>query len=138
MQPARRRLCAALLACTSAPCWAAAPTLAPASGAANGSERRAALVIGNSAYKVGVLKNPVNDAQAVAGSLKGLGFDVVLRENTSLRDLIEAFRQFSMSAKTAGRKRISTANGNGLHQPSVSMSNGFKRNGALKSACSPA
>ena len=102
MQPARRRLCAALLAWTSAPCWAVAPTLAPASGAAaNGSERRAALVIGNSAYKVGVLKNPVNDAQAVAASLKGLGFDVVLRENTSLRDLIEAFRQFSMSAKTA-------------------------------------
>jgi len=102
MQPVRRRLCAALLACTGAPCWAVAQSLAPASGAAaNGSERRAALVIGNSAYKVGVLKNPVNDAQAVAASLKGLGFDVVLRENTSLRDLIEAFRQFSMSAKTA-------------------------------------
>jgi uncharacterized caspase-like protein len=104
MRLARRRLCAAaLLACAGTPSWAIATSLAPAASAAgNGSERRAALVIGNSAYKVGVLKNPVNDAQAVAASLKGLGFDVVLRENTSLRDMIEAFRQFSVSAKTAG------------------------------------
>jgi uncharacterized caspase-like protein len=103
MQPARRRLCAAALLAAMAPqLWAAAPSLAPASGADNGNERRAALVIGNSAYKVGVLKNPVNDAQAVAGSLRGLGFDVVLRENTSLRDMIEAFRQFSVSSRTAG------------------------------------
>jgi uncharacterized caspase-like protein len=109
MQPARRRLCAAtLLACAAtvlagawAPVRAAAPSLAPASAAGDGSERRAALVIGNSAYKVGVLKNPVNDAQAIAGSLRGMGFDVVLRENTSLRDMIEAFRQFSVSARTA-------------------------------------
>jgi carboxyl-terminal processing protease len=99
--PRRRLIAAALLACAGASSWAAAPSVAPAaSGAANG-ERRAALVIGNSAYKVGVLKNPVNDAQAVAASLKGLGFDVVLRENTSLRDMIEAFRQFSLSSKTA-------------------------------------
>src|SRR5205085_1782275 len=102
MQPSRRRLCAAaLLACAGAPCRAAVATLAPAASSAGADERRAALVIGNSAYKVGVLKNPVNEAQAVAASLRGLGFDVALRENTSLRDMIESFRQFSVSAKTA-------------------------------------
>ena len=102
MQPSRRRLCAAaLLACAGAPCRAAVATLAPAASSAGADERRAALVIGNSAYKVGVLKNPVNDAQAVAASLRGLGFEVALRENTSLRDMIESFRQFSVQARTA-------------------------------------
>ena len=94
MQQTRRRLCAAaLLAMAGTPAWAAALSLQ------GGDERKAALVIGNGAYKVGVLKNPVNDAQAVAGSLRGLGFDVTLRENTTLRDMIEAFRQFSVSAR---------------------------------------
>jgi carboxyl-terminal processing protease len=111
MRPARRRLCAALLAggailAGATPLWAASPSLAPASSPADVSERRAALVIGNSAYKVGVLKNPVNDAQAIAGSLRNLGFDVVLRENTSLRDMIESFRQFSISSRTAAVRVI--------------------------------
>lgn len=64
-------------------------------------ERKLALVIGNNAYKVGPLKNPVNDAQAMAATLKTLGFDVVHRENTSLRDMIDAFQRFSMASKDA-------------------------------------
>ena len=59
---------------------------------------RIALVIGNSAYKQAPLKNPVGDARAVAGSLRGLGYDVNLRENTTLRELIEALRVFSLRA----------------------------------------
>ena len=103
----RRRLCAAaLLACAGARPRAA--TVAAAAG-----ERQMALVIGNAAYRVGALKNPVNDAQAVAGALKGLGFDVALHENTSLRDLIEAFRQFSLSARTA-RVRVVFYAGHGV------------------------
>ncbi len=40
--------------------------------------RRVALVIGNSAYAAAAsLKNPSNDAKAVAGSLTRLGFDVI-------------------------------------------------------------
>jgi carboxyl-terminal processing protease len=50
---------------------------------------------------VGALKNPVNDAQAVAAQLRTLGFDVALRENTTLRDMIESFRQFSFDGKAA-------------------------------------
>jgi uncharacterized caspase-like protein len=44
--------------------------------------RRVALVIGNAAYKVGPLGNPVNDATAVAAALSKLGFDkVILKKN---------------------------------------------------------
>ena len=71
MQRDRRRLlCAGLLLAAGAP-WARA--------AVGNGDRKAALVIGNADYRVGALKNPVNDAQAVADSLRGLGFDVVLR-----------------------------------------------------------
>ena len=116
MQATRRRLCAGLmLASIGAPCFAAqAVTLAPASGAsAAAGERKVALVIGNSAYRVGALKNPVNDAQAVAASLRRLGFEVALRENTSLRDLIESFRQFSLNTRSASVRVVYYA-GHGL------------------------
>lgn len=112
MQRTRRRLCAAaLMALAGTSAWAtAAPAL---QGGPNGDDRKAALVIGNGAYKVGALKNPVNDAQAMAASLRNLGFDVVLRENTSLRDMIEAFRAFSLSARTA-RVRVLFYAGHGV------------------------
>lgn len=58
--------------------------------------RRSALVIGNGAYKSAPLKNPVGDAQAVAASLRELGYEVTLRQNTTLFDLIEALRDFSL------------------------------------------
>jgi uncharacterized caspase-like protein len=96
MQPSRRRLCAALLAACAAPSWAATPA----------SGLRSALVIGNGAYRVGALKNPVNDAQAVAGALRDVGFQVALRQNASLRDMIEAFRRFSVDARDASARVI--------------------------------
>ena len=116
MQAARRRLCAGLaLASIGAPRLAAqVVTLAPTNGAsAAAGERKVALVIGNSAYRVGALKNPVNDAQAVAASLRRLGFEVALRENTSLRDLIESFRQFSLNTRSASVRVVYYA-GHGL------------------------
>ena len=116
MQATRRRQGAGLaLASIGLPCLPAqATTLAPAPGAsAVAGERKVALVIGNSAYRVGVLKNPVNDAQAVAASLRALGFEVLLRENTSLRDLIESFRQFSLSTRSASVRVVYYA-GHGL------------------------
>jgi len=65
----------------------------------NQTSNRVALVIGNSAYKGAPLKNPVNDANAVGASLNQLGFNVIQRENTTLRDLIEALREFSLRAE---------------------------------------
>ena len=110
MDGTRRNLCAAALL-AGIGLRSRAATASSAAGAAD--DRQVALVIGNAAYRVGALKNPVNDAQAVAGALKGLGFDVALRENTSLRDMIEAFRQFSLSARTA-RVRVIFYAGHGV------------------------
>ncbi len=50
------------------------------------------------AYTTAPLRNPVNDAQAVAAALKVLGFDVILKENTTQRELIDAMREFSRRA----------------------------------------
>lgn len=52
--------------------------------------RRVALVIGNGAYPNAPLRNPVNDARDMAAALRSLGFEVILRENTSLRQMEEA------------------------------------------------
>ncbi len=89
----RRRLLAAAMAAPVAtlPAWAAAPTVGP----------KAALVIGNARYKVGALKNPLNDAQAVASSLGKLGFEVSQHADTTLAQLIDAFVQFSRRTQKA-------------------------------------
>jgi uncharacterized caspase-like protein len=106
-------LLAALAACIAciAPV-AAAQAMQKGASLASG-ERRLALVIGNNAYKVGPLKNPVNDAQAMSATLRSLGFEVVHRENTSLRDMIEAFRQFSLASQNADVRLVFYA-GHGL------------------------
>jgi uncharacterized caspase-like protein len=80
------------------PAFAAAPSDKPGD---KPSDKRIALVIGNGAYKSAPLKNPVSDARAVAASLKQLDYDVTLRENTSLVDLIESLRSFSLRAASS-------------------------------------
>ena len=43
---------------------------------------RVALVVGHSDYEVaGRLRNPTNDARAIARTLRDIGFDVIHREN---------------------------------------------------------
>jgi len=110
----RRQLCAAAALAALGPAVARpAAAAAERQVASPSNERQVALVIGNAGYRVGALKNPVNDAQAVAGALRGLGFEVALRENTSLRDMIEAFRQFSLDARAA-RVRVIFYAGHGV------------------------
>tara|TARA_Y100000991_G_scaffold77139_1_gene57936 strand:- start:1216 stop:3228 length:2013 start_codon:yes stop_codon:yes gene_type:complete len=59
------------------------------------TEKRLALVIGNSNYDKGELKNPVNDARLIAATLDSLNFDVILNENLATkRDMIAAIREF--------------------------------------------
>jgi hypothetical protein len=55
---------------------ALAATAFPAAAA-----KRIALVIGNGSYKDAPLKNPVNDARAMAEALKSQGFEVLLKQN---------------------------------------------------------
>ncbi len=75
---------------------------APASALAAQQERRVALVIGNGAYPSAPLKNPVNDARDMAAALRSLGFEVISRENASLRQMEDALDQFWTSLKKGG------------------------------------
>jgi hypothetical protein len=77
-------------------CLAAGPALAAP------AEQRIALVIGNSAYRVAPLKNPVNDAADIAAALRNLGFEVILRTNASLKEMEEAIREFGGRLKKGG------------------------------------
>lgn len=66
------------------------------------SERRVALVIGNSAYETAPLKNTVNDATDMAQALRELGFDVIYRENLNQNDMKRAMREFGSKLRNGG------------------------------------
>jgi uncharacterized caspase-like protein len=63
------------------------------------TEQRVALVIGNSAYSSGSLKNPINDATAMAAMLRKLGFTVTLQINTKQQEMDESIREFGRQLK---------------------------------------
>jgi hypothetical protein len=63
---------------------------------------RAALVIGNGDYQNGALRNPVNDARAVAAKLEKLGFQVILRENMNREGMHQAISAFSEALEDGG------------------------------------
>jgi hypothetical protein len=66
------------------------------------TERRIALVIGNSAYSSGPLKNPVNDATDMATALQRLGFQVNLKKNANLETMEGAIEDFGNQLKKGG------------------------------------
>lgn len=65
-------------------------------------EARVALVIGNGAYEFSPLKNPVNDARAMAKTLGILGFTVILKENINQVEMKRAVREFGDKIKDGG------------------------------------
>ena len=58
------------------------------------AEKRVALVVGNGAYRDAPLRNPANDARAIAASLREAGFEVILRENAGKQALERALADF--------------------------------------------
>lgn len=58
-------------------------------------EPRFALVVGNSDYELGFLRNPVNDARAMAAVLLETGFDVTLVEDADRAEFEAAARSFA-------------------------------------------
>ena len=62
----------------------------PANAPPAGAEKRIALPVGTSTYRMGPLRNPANDARAMAAALRRLGFDVVALENAEYRDFRRA------------------------------------------------
>ncbi|MEM6805722.1 MAG: caspase family protein [Bacteroidota bacterium] len=65
-------------------------------------EKRTALVIGNGGYNNGPLRNPVNDAEAMAESLRRLNFDVILHTDIGQREMKVAIRDFGRNIKAKG------------------------------------
>src|SRR5215813_1601733 len=81
---------------------AGTPAAWPAGAAQDPSaiaERRVALVIGNAAYRADPLRNPVNDAKAVADALRTLGFDVTYGENLNRAGFASTLRDFGRKLK---------------------------------------
>ena len=63
---------------------------------------RTALVIGNSQYEVGSLRNPANDAQDMGDALMKLGFDVTLKLNAGQEDMESAISEFGRQLYQGG------------------------------------
>ena len=58
-------------------------------------EKKLALVIGNSNYEKGELKNPVNDARLIKSTLDSLDFEIIYGENLSTRrDMLSLIEEF--------------------------------------------
>ncbi len=58
------------------------------------NRKKVALVIGNSAYSIGALRNPKNDAYDIAQALRLLGFQVILEINADQQQMDEAIARF--------------------------------------------
>jgi len=71
-----------------------------ASATLAGTERRLALVIGNSDYEHSTpLRNPINDARAMAATLAGLGFDLVEGYDLTRSEMDGVLRRFAREAR---------------------------------------
>ncbi len=66
-----------------------------------GAADRVALLIGNNNYGSAPLRNAANDAHDLADALKDLGFQVIVRENASRKDMIDAIREFGAAIEGA-------------------------------------
>jgi hypothetical protein len=69
---------------------------------AEGPEARTALVIGNADYSFGPLRNPINDAEAMAKALEGAGFKVIIETNADQAKMVKAVRAFGAELKEKG------------------------------------
>lgn len=65
-------------------------------------EPRLALLIGNSAYRESLLRNPLNDVRAMAQRLKALGFTVLVHENATKRAMEAAIIEFGRRLAEGG------------------------------------
>ncbi|MCH2043673.1 MAG: caspase family protein [Saprospiraceae bacterium] len=85
----------------------------PTAGIVEG-QARTALVIGNSSYVDAPLKNPVNDAKAIADELQRSGFEVYLYMESSQKAMKKAIRNFGQVLKEKGGVGLFFYAGHGL------------------------
>jgi uncharacterized caspase-like protein len=69
---------------------------------------RVALVVGNGDYaaEIGKLKNPTSDAQMVADTLTGLGFEVALVTDADQKGMKRAIREFGQKLRETGPQGV--------------------------------
>lgn len=70
------------------------------------SDKRVALVIGNSAYKSAPLANPVNDARLMATTLRNMGFEVQDHYDLRQNQIKRAIRDFGQRLERKGREAV--------------------------------
>ena len=66
------------------------------------SQNRYALVIGNGNYRnreISTLGNPVNDATDMAAVLRELGYNVTLKTNIGLIDMMDSIQEFAFNLR---------------------------------------
>ena len=66
------------------------------------TEKRVALVIGNSNYRSQPLRNPVNDARAMSRKLRSLGFDVIERTDVDKKRMQKSIIDFGQKLRDGG------------------------------------
>ena len=67
---------------------------------------RVALVVGNGAYRDGVLRNPPNDARLMAATLRDIGFEVTELVDAGLTDMKLAIVDFGERLEKAGDEAV--------------------------------
>jgi len=82
-------------------CLAFAPAAAALAQSGN-DEQRLALIIGNAKYPKQGLKNPANDAKAMASTLRKLGFEVIERVDAGKKSMEDAILEFGEKLKAGG------------------------------------
>jgi hypothetical protein len=80
---------------------------------AQGPASRAALVIGNSDYSFGPLRNPKNDAEAMAKALEEAGFDVTVATDADQAAMEKAVHEFGAKLKARGGTGLFYFSGHG-------------------------
>ena len=59
------------------------------------TEKRLALVVGNSDYTIGALRNPANDARSMRDALQDCGFEVIIATNAGKQTIEQKVREFT-------------------------------------------
>jgi uncharacterized caspase-like protein len=86
---------------------------------ANNKENRTALVIGNGNYADSPLKNPANDANDMAATLKTFGFEVLSYTNLDQNGMKKAIREFGAKLRAKGGVGLFYYAGHGMQVKGV-------------------
>ncbi len=89
-------------------------SLCNANALSSSSPERTALVIGNSDYSQGRLRNPINDAEDIAEVLQSAGFDVILKKDVNQKKMEGVIADFGQKIEERGGVRLFYYAGHGV------------------------